>query len=128
MSTPQTPAEVASAILDAIEEVPDAFSMNSWISLPSLSSLPPTGEPSCGTTMCVAGWAAHLTGWTLVDDGTIMVIPDADGVDTAIDVYAVKGDTARLVDDVARDLLGPDISFYADADTALEQLRVIAGR
>ncbi|MDQ1041804.1 hypothetical protein [Streptomyces sp. V4I2] len=38
---PETPAEVASAVLDAIETRPDAFNMDHWAFLPGMISLAP---------------------------------------------------------------------------------------
>ncbi|MCX4429511.1 hypothetical protein [Streptomyces mirabilis] len=62
-----TPADVAAAVLDAIEANPDAFSMSDWCRLPGGTPLPPRVAPLSGSTLCAAAWAAHLTGWTLVD-------------------------------------------------------------
>ncbi|MEV7871478.1 hypothetical protein AB0P17_36510 [Streptomyces sp. NPDC088124] len=127
--TPTTPAELAAAILDAIEKAPDAFDMTSWVSIASASgaTLSPTAEPRCGTTMCVAGWAAHLLGWTLVE-GMATPVRLNNGSELLVCVYAVKDGNARLVEEVAHDALGPGVSFYASSDEALAQLREIAGR
>lgn len=64
-----TPAEVAQAVLAGIEGERGAFSMNDWISFAGLSGryvLRPEDNPmECGTTLCAAGWACHVTGWTI---------------------------------------------------------------
>ncbi len=39
----------AERVLDAIDANPDQFDMTAW----------------CGTTRCIAGWAAHLDGWKM---------------------------------------------------------------
>ena len=63
-----TPAEVAQAALDGIEFNRDAFAMDSWVT--GLTPLLPDDVPSaCGTTLCAAGWVAHVTGWTLLGNG-----------------------------------------------------------
>ncbi|MGW0332166.1 hypothetical protein ACWD0J_09900 [Streptomyces sp. NPDC003011] len=63
---PETPAAVASAVLDAIEAQPDVFHMDHWAFLAEALRLPPEEAPACGSLLCAAGWTAHLTGWTLV--------------------------------------------------------------
>ncbi|WND33988.1 hypothetical protein RI578_06625 [Streptomyces sp. BB1-1-1] len=109
---PDTPAAVAAAVLDAIEAEPGAFDMSTWFWSSNATSLPPQQTPDCGTTMCAAGWAAHLTGWTL--RGTV----------------ATKDGQVREIEDVARKALGlkTDSLFYTNADDAIETLRTIAGR
>jgi hypothetical protein len=39
-------------IKKAIEDEPERFYMANWV----------TGDPECGTTMCIAGWACVLNG------------------------------------------------------------------
>ncbi|MEV7422845.1 hypothetical protein [Streptomyces sp. NPDC091212] len=122
---PETPAALAGAILDHITARPNAFAMSSWIFIPECGRLDPTDEPDCGTTMCVAGWAAHLTGWTLVDaDEPETEFPEGESTST----YAEKDGIRMLVEDVARAALGNDVSFYGSGPEALEQLRRLAGR
>ncbi|MEO3852594.1 hypothetical protein ABGB09_34090 [Streptomyces sp. B8F3] len=65
---PSTPAEVAAAVLVAVEAHPEAFDMGAWFSSPGDAIQP--GDDVGGTAMCVAGWAAHMAGWTLVHDET----------------------------------------------------------
>jgi hypothetical protein len=116
---PQTPAEVAAAILDAIEYEPAAFNMSTWATLPN-GKLEPGEEIQCGTTMCIAGWAAHLTGYTLrgdKDEGVIAVAP---------------GGQEHDVETVAADVLGlgpgDTDTFWLTASDARARLRAIAGR
>ncbi|MFB7596919.1 hypothetical protein [Streptomyces sp. NPDC056160] len=114
---PTTPAKVAAAILDAIDYEPAAFNMGTWATLPT-GKLKPGEEIQCGTTMCVAGWAAHLTGHTLQsdeDNGVIAVTADG---------------RERDVEEVAAEALGLDDTgmFWDTASDARAQLRTIAGR
>ncbi|MHC3474668.1 hypothetical protein ACYF6T_39075 [Streptomyces sp. 7R007] len=116
---PATPAEVAAAILDMIEQYPEMFDMGSWATLPS-GDLEPQGDIPCGTTMCIAGWAAHLTGYTL------HTTSDGEGVFTS------KDGVRHEVETVAAAALGltgdePGMFWWA-APEALKQLRKIAGR
>ncbi|MET9081421.1 hypothetical protein ABZX77_05880 [Streptomyces sp. NPDC004237] len=136
-SLPSTPAEVAAAVLDGIENYPGAFDMENWASLEDTPRLEPHRPPTCGTAMCAAGWTAHVTGWSLVDlpsGEEVEVFADrADGTQylTRADVYAEKDGERRLICDVAREALGLTDSntfWYQGADTALERLREIAGR
>ncbi|MFF9097593.1 hypothetical protein ACF1AX_31280 [Streptomyces sp. NPDC014802] len=110
---PETPAQLAAAILDAIEAKPEAFDMTTWFS--SRGPLMPDEEPDCCTTMCIAGWAAHLSGWTLDES------------------CAVKPGARRWIEDAAADALGHDLVnttnlFWLPPDDALEVLRELAGR
>ncbi|MFF2165412.1 hypothetical protein ACFVWP_32600 [Streptomyces sp. NPDC058175] len=132
---PQTPAKVASAVLDAIEAQPDAFNMNRWAQLPEGLPLAPTEAPMCGSQLCAGGWTAHLTGWTVVSGEeeveVIGVDEHGDEYETLTNVYAERGGERRMIDDVAAKALGlepDDRLWYTDAPTALERLREIAGR
>ncbi|MES5824982.1 hypothetical protein [Streptomyces sp. RG80] len=134
---PETPAAVASAVLDAIEAQPGVFSMDHWAHLPEALRLAPEEAPACGSQLCAAGWAAHLTGWTLVDlpdeEEVEVTGTDNDGAEyeTLASVYAERGEERRLICDVAAKALGlkPNETFwYDDAPTALQRLREIAGR
>lgn len=134
---PETPAAVASVVLDAIEAQPDALNMDNWAYLPEALRLAPEEAPACGSQLCAAGWTAHLTGWTLVDlpDGeqaeVTGVDEDGDEYETLASVYAERGEERRLICDVAAKALGlkPNETFwYEDASTALQRLREIAGR
>lgn len=135
---PQTPAEVAAAVLEAIEASPDAFYMDDWANLPDDTPLQPYVAPSCGTTLCAAGWAAHLTGWTLVEveEGTspadiIVRLPDGRDVPGYAGVYAEKAGERREVAYAANVAFGfqPGEGFWhVDEATALAELRRLAGR
>jgi hypothetical protein len=134
---PTTPAAVASAVLDAIEARPDAFNMNHWVELPSAILLAPDETPAYGSQMCAAGWAAHLTGWTLVslpgDEQAEITAMDDDGdeYETLHSVYAERGDERRRICDVtaqALDLKPNETFWLTGAPTALHRLRAIAGR
>jgi hypothetical protein len=109
------PAEVAQQVLDAIELYDAAFDMDTWFYTAGTGFLSPAETPSCGTTLCVAGWAAHLTGWTLIK---------APGSR----VYAVRGDRCALIPDAAREALGlpNDELFHLSSEDALFRLRRIA--
>lgn len=76
----ETAAEHAALVLAEIEKHPDNFDVRDWVmarmdggSIPmpyAHRELPPDLHPAeCDTTLCVAGWAAHLDGWTLQGDG-----------------------------------------------------------
>ncbi|MFD0067421.1 hypothetical protein [Streptomyces sp. NPDC056690] len=132
---PQTPAKVASAVLDAIEAQPDAFNMNRWAQLPEGLPLAPTEAPTCGSQLCAAGWAAHLTGWTLVsgqEEAWVTGVNDyGDEYETLANVYAERGGERRMICDVAAKALGLEPNeklWYTDAPTALKWLGEIAGR
>lgn len=114
VTIPETPAEVAGAVLDAIEAAPGAFDMATWFWPRGHRTLAPEQAPECGTTMCIAGWTAHLTGWTLLSDG---LSGSRDGVTDEIA-------------DIAAEALGLAMHniFYDAADEAIECLREIAGR
>ncbi|HET6636811.1 MAG TPA: hypothetical protein VFH77_17480 [Streptomyces sp.] len=110
--TLHTPAEVAAAVLDAIESQPDAFDMACWFWKPMGEALAPGETPACGTVMCIAGWAAHLTGWTLHS------------------TRASKGTQFQSIPDIGRQALGLDNEdlFHAAPGDAINALRDIAGR
>ncbi|MFD7793595.1 hypothetical protein [Streptomyces sp. NPDC059759] len=115
VTVPDTPAQVAGAVLDAIEGNPAAFNMGAWFwPRGARQTLLPEQTPACGTTMCIAGWTAHLTGWTLLSDG---LSGSRDGVTDEIA-------------DIAAEALGLTMHniFYDSADEAIECLREIAGR
>ncbi|MFJ4648159.1 hypothetical protein ACIP6Q_32160 [Streptomyces bobili] len=135
---PETPAAVASAVLNAIEAQPDVFNMDNWAYLPEALHQAPEDAPACGSQLCAAGWTAHLTGWTLVclpeGEQAEVTCVDDDGAEYQTLVangYAERGEERRLICDVAAKALGlrPSETFwYVDAPTALKRLREIAGR
>lgn len=123
---PSSPAEVAGAVLDAIEANPGAFDMSRWVDLPQYGRFTPDEAPNCYTTMCAAGWAAHLTGWTLVQVDEEDLPEDADD-----SVWAEKDGQRELVCEVARVALGlenEETFWFSPRETAIERLREIAGR
>jgi hypothetical protein len=119
---PETPAEVAQAILNLINEFPERFDMCSWADTPDGEAIAPGSlgeERDCGTTLCAAGWAAYVTGWTLTADPT-----GSTGM-----MYARKGDVVLTVDEVAARALGlskDNVFWYVSETTALERLTEIA--
>ncbi|MFE7077117.1 hypothetical protein ACFU96_44235 [Streptomyces sp. NPDC057620] len=134
---PKTPADVAAAVLDAIEANPDAFSMSDWCRLPGNVPLPPHVIPPRGAALCVAAWAAHLTGWTLVESANLVKVTVrlAEGQDVQghAFAYAHKGGEDREIASVADVALGlePGHRLWvttSDPDAAFECLRQIAGR
>ncbi|MCQ9178561.1 hypothetical protein KMT30_05855 [Streptomyces sp. IBSBF 2953] len=134
---PTTPAAVAAAILDKIEQYPEMLDMDTWVNFESDAETLPAGTaPACGTSLCAAGWAAHVTGWTLRYDSSRprKATRGEDGDDrlTASEIYAQKGDERRMIADVAADALGltpgKTTFWYDEADVAMSRLREIAGR
>lgn len=122
---PSTPQEVAAAVLDAIEREPESFNMASWFWLGGREALAPR-DNVCGTTMCAAGWAAHVTGWALLAE-CCDESPDCEHEAP----MAKRGDEMGSVDLVGAEALGLnpfETFFYEDADTAIQRLREIAGR
>lgn len=110
---PRTPQELAAEILN-IAEKGEHFEMDSWFEGVE-EGIGADEEPQCCTTMCIAGWAAHLEGWDLLFD--------ADG-----QPFAAKGRDAIEIDTLGRKLLDlPDDSlFYQGNATALIALRQLA--
>ncbi|WP_181785666.1 hypothetical protein [Streptomyces phytophilus] len=112
---PKTPAEVAGAVLDAVERDPGSFYMGVWTTLAPGERVR-LGDDLCGTAMCAAGWAAFLSGWTVTAEET-----------------AEKGDAVFSIKSVGRVALGlsdeeADELFYAKDTEVLARLRGIAGR
>lgn len=64
----------ARRVLDAIRAHPTAFEVTSWVRPPDDAGLefllrPGQNPAECGTTLCVAGWAAWLGGWAIAPSG-----------------------------------------------------------
>lgn len=118
---PSTPAEVAAAVLDAIEAHPEALDMSAWFAPTEGREEVRPDDDLCGTTMCIAGWVAHVTGWTLlVDTDEGRAYAEQDGVRLGVDEVGRLG----LGLDYARaDVL---FSSYHPADASLAVLRHIA--
>src|SRR5690242_20196944 len=56
---------LAAKVLEAVEEHPETLNMHDWASV----GLEPNEHPAqCGTTLCLAGWTAHLLGYAIQDD------------------------------------------------------------
>lgn len=123
---PETPAEIAGVVLDEIEAKPESFNMQYWVALRSDGRLAPDEAPACGTSMCVAGWVAHVTGWTLVFD-----LDDDPGWDDEDVMRAEKDGRREEICEVARLALGLEefeTFWYSPETEALRRLREIAGR
>ncbi|MET8291510.1 hypothetical protein ABZV80_41010 [Streptomyces sp. NPDC005132] len=134
-TAPGTPADVAGAVLDAIEAHPGAFSMRAWCWLPDGAPLPPNVAPPSGSTLCAAAWASHLTGWTLIDGTTLVKVTSRLKSDVPYEGYAynyaLKNGEARDIASVADDAPGLEPGhglWNGDEDAAIERLRQIAGR
>lgn len=104
--TPQPGRETAEWVLDVITRNPDCHDQGSW-----------QNEGECGTTRCVAGWAAHAHGYRTLSISKF--------------VWA-KGDKKRAVDSLGKDLLhlsprDANRLFYTSSDAqAVEALRYVA--
>ncbi len=110
-------------ILNAVQLNPNNFNMSSWFNAcpmedwqDTLKDLLPQDEPSCGTTLCIAGWAAHNAGYRISQDGI-----------TAFDVSGC----GIPIPTVARHYLGLDGDestwlFHLVHDRALEALNELA--
>lgn len=88
------PETLAADILTAIELEPSGFHMRHWANSEFGHLLTPEQSPAaCGTTLCIAGWALHLSGYSLeTAKGTTHVLAE-DG-------------HLSLISDVATELLG----------------------
>lgn len=119
--------QLARKILDAIDQHPDNFDMADWFTrYDGNVTLRPTEDVvSCNTTLCVAGWAAHLSGYTLIN----RMVDDADG-QPETEIIASKDGIERDLPAVALELLGLESNalFYTDEDGAREWLGNIAAR
>jgi hypothetical protein len=94
-------ARTARKVLEAIEANPEAFYMSAWFSVRDGEVSLAPDAPVCGTTMCVAGWAAHLNGWTLAigDDGCSIAVLDGlelTVMDAAIQEFAPANGAERI--------------------------------
>lgn len=108
-------AQLAQRILNEITAHPEAFNMADWCDIWEEEFRPSDDAVSCGTTMCVAGWACHLEGYTL-----------GDGIDGS---FAFKpGEKPEHIQAVALRLLDlPDSSlFFTSEEVATHLLRQLA--
>ncbi|MFE5369224.1 hypothetical protein [Streptomyces mirabilis] len=126
----KTPEQVAQAVLDGIAGDPESFDMDYWVDLYGAESLPPEGDV-CGTTLCAAGWVAHVTGWTLHTSWDNVHVVDRRGEgDDYVREYAERDGVRRRIDDVAQEALGlrDGETFWTEsAESAIKRLREIAG-
>lgn len=104
----------ARRVLEAIEIHKDNFDMYHWVFFEGeLDALEPNADPECGTTLCVAGWAAHLDGWRI----------------RRSDSLAEKNGIVRPIANVGLQFLGlksDDIFFDSDEEVAKTFLRELA--
>ncbi|MFG3207379.1 hypothetical protein [Streptomyces sp. NPDC048192] len=112
-------ARLAARILREIIEHPEHYNQAHWVhgadTVPPHNDLGGDGDLTCGTTLCIAGYAAHLTGYTLTGE-----------------LAAKPGHRKRFIYDVARaelDLTENDATWLfwggrtpAQAHAALTQL------
>lgn len=120
-------AKLAQEILDQITQNPDSFNMGTWFD--GVFELTPNEPVTCGTTLCVGGWAVHLSGWTLTlaPTGDESYYDDRAG-DEQLGPVCVKDGETQFVSVVAKELLGLDDVglFYNPPRCAIGMLRQIA--
>ena len=129
------PNEVAAAVLKIIELERGVFDMQAWFEKldEDGSMLPATVEPGqslCGTTVCAAGGAAYVAGWTLRYDSGGATIEDRHGNKKYTTVWAEKDGARKLIHEVGTEALGLapyETFFYEDDETAVNELKRIAG-
>ncbi|MGP3950840.1 hypothetical protein [Streptomyces sp. 7N604] len=100
-------AELAARILREITERPDHYDQTHW--LDGVDILLPAedltgGVLSCGTTLCVAGFAAHLTGHTIAvefDDEDECVVASKPGRPATLVNTAARAELALTESDAA---------------------------
>ena len=97
--------ELMQQVINQIEAHPKEWDQGTW-----------GRKSACGTTMCFAGWAAHLSGFKLVWAQRV--------TDPFADALAVEADgNRRDIFDAARDLLGlneaqaKELFFSSEHDT-----------
>lgn len=115
-------AQLAQRILDHITAEPRQFNMSFWFQNPgSGDNELAADEPlSCGTTMCIAGWACRLEGYSLVSNAAGVFAVDSDQ-----DLHDIQDHACRLLG------IGPEHRnlFHQDEPVAVEMLRqIIEGR
>jgi len=113
---PTEPADIAAAVVDAIDIDRRAFNMGTWCRLPEgEKELLPEFRPSCGTALCAAAWTVHCAGYTLVRG----------------EAEAMKDGVLYNVPDLAADLLHiprGTYLWYECEEAAYDELKRIAGR
>lgn len=109
-----TQQQYAIKILDAIQDEQEQlrnFNMASWVV--SAGALVVPGEQlDCGTTMCVAGWACYLAGWTL---NPYTDLASKDG-----ETHDIQGLAAKLLD------LDTESLFFTENEVAVAILKRMA--
>lgn len=80
--------ELLRQIADAIEAEPAKFDMSFYV---SAGVHTPTPENFCRTTMCIGGWAWHLSGMSLLD---LYEEKDGRGVETMASLLGISDDDA----------------------------------
>lgn len=106
--------DLALEVREMIKMHPERHSQKTW-----------AREESCGTTMCIAGWACHLSGLDF-----LMTLNESNcdcGCGAGM-IEALKLKDGREVDHAAADLLGLDrhtassLFYTVDNDAALDML------
>lgn len=125
--------EVARRTVELIKKNEDQFSMSWWAHPPIAEpiTIEEDDHPSCGTTMCAAGWAVLAAGFHIErrDDNELYVVDPATGetfepfrenrlsstdwVNAGASVLGISRDEANVL-------------FFLGEDTALDVLEMIA--
>lgn len=119
--------ELAQKILDQVENKPHTHNQRFWFRKDRTGedsyTLMPYDSVECGTTLCVAGWAAHMNGYLLTH------------YQGGVTIASLPLGPQRQVPDVGRELLGLSEmdayilfhhTYVTEAVAALEQ--IAAGR
>lgn len=110
-----TPQAVAAAVLEKIDANRKAFNMRYWASDYVKGDC---DTNLCGTTMCVAGWVAHVLGYTILGVSGTAFKPGEELKKRHVD--AIAQEALELTNAQAYCL------FYASAETALRILHDLA--
>lgn len=104
--------DVAARVLPHMEANRDLLEMGEWAS----DDIGPDDDPAeCGTTLCAAGWTAHVLGYEVETSGH--VYHPAFGHDEA---FGVAKDALRLTNEQAA------LLFYTSPTVAIEAYREMA--
>jgi len=112
--------EKVKAVLDAILEHPEHHDQNNWAK-----------QTSCGTVMCIAGWACHLEGLQFQWDNYYGIMPEG-RADSVVAEASDMLDSEEFVGDMAARILGlSDVEAYrlfhnTNNDSALTMLKHLA--
>lgn len=112
-------SDMAEKILTSIEANHKWFNMDEFVYFDDDAQIVTPNEPICGTTLCVAGFAAYLSGWTTSRTGS-----------SRIGSYCVKGALEDRISNVASEALdigivGPEL-YFTNEDIALAVLKRMA--